>query len=301
MVANLSRHEAGREWLERLPGLVAAYQARWRLRLGAPFTGGSCSWAAPVHREDGLAAVLKVTWPHPEARGEAAALRHWDGRGAVRLLEADESRYALLVERCEPGTALHAGLPPHAAHAAVGRLRTGAALLAELWHAADEPPAGMPELTAVCASWAALAEERRDRLAARVAPRADPGLDALGIRLLRELPRSAGQRVLLHGDFNPGNVLAAARRPWLAIDPKPMAGDPAYDPWPLVEQTAPDRPLGERFAVVAESCGQSVDRLAAWALARTVEYAWWAADHDDVEECAHALALLPSLARLADG
>ena len=36
-------------------------------------------------------------------------------------------------------------------------------------------------------------------------------------------------RVLLHGDFHPGNVLAAAREPWLAIDCKPLVGDPAYD------------------------------------------------------------------------
>ena len=34
---------------------------------------------------------------------------------------------------------------------------------------------------------------------------------------------------LLHGDLHPGNVLAARRRPWLAIDPKPVVGDPAFD------------------------------------------------------------------------
>ncbi|MBB1251896.1 phosphotransferase [Streptomyces sp. OF3] len=300
LVATLARHEAGRQWLRQLPGLVADYQARWRLRIGAPFTGGSCSWAAPVHREDGSTAVLKVTWPHPEAAGEAAAMRHWAGAGTVRLLEADERRYALLLERCEPGTALDAGPPPHGSRVAVERLRTGGALLAELWRVGGDAPGGVAELAAVCASWATLAEERADRLAARFAPRVDPGLSALGARLLRELPGSSGRHVLLHGDFNPGNVLAAERRPWLVIDPKPMVGDPAYDPWPLIEQMATDRPLGERFAVVADACGQPRDRLAAWALARTVEYAWWAADHGDAEECADALALLPVLARLAD-
>jgi streptomycin 6-kinase len=36
-------------------------------------------------------------------------------------------------------------------------------------------------------------------------------------------------RRLLHGDFHPGDVLAAQRRSWLAIDPKPWVGDPAFD------------------------------------------------------------------------
>ena len=50
-----------------------------------------------------------------------------------------------------------------------------------------------------------------------------------GIRLLRELPRSGGGALLLHTDLHAGNVLAAEREPWLAIDPKPYVGDPAYD------------------------------------------------------------------------
>ncbi|MGH9184318.1 MAG: aminoglycoside phosphotransferase family protein [Acidimicrobiales bacterium] len=31
-------------------------------------------------------------------------------------------------------------------------------------------------------------------------------------------------------DLHAGNVLAAERKPWLAIDPKPYVGDPTYDP-----------------------------------------------------------------------
>ena len=64
----------------------------------------------------------------------------------------------------------------------------------------------------------------------------DPGILSLGIDLLHLLPRSADRHVVVHGDFNPGNVLAARRAPFLAIDPKPMVGDPAYDPWSLVAQ-----------------------------------------------------------------
>ena len=57
----------------------------------------------------------------------------------------------------------------------------------------------------------------------------DAGLAREGIAMLRELPGSADRSVLLCTDLHAGNVLAAEREPWLAIDPKPFVGDPAYD------------------------------------------------------------------------
>jgi streptomycin 6-kinase len=51
-------------------------------------------------------AVLKLGMPHMEATHEIDGLRFWDGKPTVRLLEADVSLNALLLERCEPGTSL---------------------------------------------------------------------------------------------------------------------------------------------------------------------------------------------------
>ena len=39
---------------------------------------------------------------------------------------------------------------------------------------------------------------------------------------------------MIHGDLHYENVLAADREPWLAIDPKPMAGDPHYEVAPML-------------------------------------------------------------------
>ena len=57
----------------------------------------------------------------------------------------------------------------------------------------------------------------------------DPGLVREGLRLFGELSQSAAKDMLLVTDLHPGNVLRAQREPWLAIDPKPFVGDPAYD------------------------------------------------------------------------
>ena len=190
-----------------------------------------------------------------------------------------------MLERCEPGTPLTADERP-----AEDRLRAAAAVLRDLWRV--PVPDGLEELGAVLAEWADLAEERQ----ARLRPGYDPGLVAYGVDLLRTLPGSAERRVILHGDANPGNFLAARRRPWLAIDPKPMVGDPAYDPWPLLGQVDdpfshdhPARVVRDRIALLADELGISSDRIVAFCVARAVEYALYEAHHGRVSDGAAAM------------
>jgi len=278
--------EEGMAWLDRLPGIVADACSKWGLEVtGAPYDGGVCGWVAPVSTAEGRA-VLKVSWPHPEAAREAAALRWWDGAGAVRLLAEDGDAWVMLLERCEPGAPLRdAGLPDEAG------LAIGAQLLSELW-GKGLPPGDGPELDSmaeVCDAWADQAEQRaQERGPALQALGSDPGILAMGIELLRVLPRTACRQVVVHGDFNPGNLLAASRYPYLAIDPKPMVGDPAYDPWPLVAQLGwpfrvPDAGsvVWHRTRRLAELLDVPAERIAAWGIARDVEGGLWAASAGD--------------------
>ena len=114
-------------WVADLPGIVAGLAEHWSLRVGQPFQpGGFCSWTAPAIRladsalgDPGMAAgdefVLKVgfRFDSGEQRDEAAALRVWDGDGAVRIYAELETPMAdaLLLERCVPGTRLRDALP----------------------------------------------------------------------------------------------------------------------------------------------------------------------------------------------
>src|SRR3954469_2706580 len=66
-------------WLSRLPTVVEELAQHWGLSLEPPYQpGGQCAWVAP-----GGDVVLKVGWRHDEALHEPAALRLWDGEGAV--------------------------------------------------------------------------------------------------------------------------------------------------------------------------------------------------------------------------
>ncbi|SDE13310.1 streptomycin 6-kinase [Auraticoccus monumenti] len=269
-------------WRATVPALVERCVARWGLELGAEYSGGTAAFVARARTADGVDAVLKVSLPHREARDEAEALRRWDGRGAVRLLARDEDEpFALLLERCEPGTTL-ASRDDLTADA---RLEVAAGLLSRLWGTAG-PVAAYETVGAVAAEWADLLEERMRVLA----PPFDPGLVARGASLLRALPGTATREVVVHGDYNPGNVLAATREPWLVIDPKPMLGDPGYDLCPLLVQVddpflhaEPTRVLRERVDLLAASTGEPAERVLAWAVARMVEAALWFVSRSELD------------------
>lgn len=203
-------------WLAQLPESLRHLERRWSLRLGAPFDDEdvSCSWVAPVTLTTGSSAVLKLGMPHMEADHEIEGLRFWGGDPTVRLLEADDDLGAMLLERCEPGTALR-GLAEPDQDLVIARL------LRRLWRAPVAPHPFRP-LSAMIEHWS-------DETLAQAEQWRDEGLVREGLRLFDELPDSAPVQVLLATDLHAGNVLRAHREPWLVIDPKPFVGDPAYD------------------------------------------------------------------------
>ena len=269
-LAQASAMEGREDWLARLPALVARIAAEWRIEVGAPFLpGGMTAWVAPARDDAGNDLVLKVGWPHPEAAHEADGLRAWDGAGAIRVCQANELAEAtvLLLERCRPGTPLRAS--PAEEHDLVI-----AGLLRRLW---VEPPAGhgFRPLSDMCDYWAKRYDERSPAERSCL----ETPLAEEGIRLLRELPRNGGDALLLHTDLHAGNVLAAEREPWLAIDPKPYVGDAAYDVTQHVFngvflEGADVSSLAARMALLLDL---DLNRILRWLFARAVEASpYWA-------------------------
>jgi streptomycin 6-kinase len=254
-----------RTWLDRLPALVRDTAAAWGLELHGQLTHeGHCSVIFPVRTDDGGPAVLKLALPEEESRFEAAALRRWDGDGAVRLHRASDDGFALLLERCVPGHDLWAADP-------IEQIEVIADLLPRIWALprADGP---FPEVGDSVAGWVP-----RMPQTARVA--GIPQEVAADVRgWARELDRDAPRR-LLHGDLHPGNILASERAPWLAIDPKPWVGDPAFDlaqvlvNWVWADATivgGPARMLRRRAEALAERLGLSTDRILRWAAVKAL-------------------------------
>jgi len=286
-----------RAWLSGLPDLVRGLETQWAISTTQPYEGGS-SWAAPATMTDGTQAVLKVAWPHREARGESIGLRLWSGQGAPLLYAAEPSIYAVLMEQCDPGLPLDlADLSPE------DGLEAAATVLRKLW---VDPAGGhgLEHLGDVCAEWAVTVLDRQRVLH----PPFDLGLVALGVQLLESLPASASREVVVHGDANPTNFLSAARQPWLLIDAKPMVGDPAYDAAPLVlhlasplDEPEPARVLHRRFELLADVLTEPVERLLAWSVARSVESALWYTSLGDMDDASEEMTTVAVLAGLLTG
>ncbi|MFI7064851.1 aminoglycoside phosphotransferase family protein [Kribbella sp. NPDC050124] len=204
--------ETGQAWLEQLPGIVEDLLSGWDCVVDGAAMHGQVGVVVPVLAP--APAVLKVSFPHPGNVHEPDAFEAWDGRGAVRLYQRDDDRFALLLERAHPANLAEG---PDGADVAVeaGRLHRRLAVPA---------PPGLPRLQDRADEWEA--ELRKD--AAELShPLPDSVLDA-AVAVIHDLGRDQPD-ILIHGDFHARNILRADREPWLAVDPKGYVGDPAYD------------------------------------------------------------------------
>lgn len=261
---------AGLRWIAELPDLVAAQLDRWDLAIDGQSQHGFVALVLPVIRPDGTPAVLKLQPVDEETVGEALALRVWDGHGAVRLLDEDPATGTLLLERLDGARSL-ASVPDDLA--AVGVI---AELLARL-NAHPAPP-GIRRLTDIAAE---MLDTAPDALKTLVNAEDRQRVRAWASALAEVAPE-AGDR-LLHWDLHYENVLAGEREDWLAIDPKPLAGDPAFELLPalhnrwdeIVAANDMHRAVRRRFDLMVEVLGLDRPRAVAWTLGRTLQNALW--------------------------
>ncbi|MEW2158663.1 aminoglycoside phosphotransferase family protein [Streptomyces sp. NPDC007189] len=253
---------AGRAFIAGLPDLAAAFLDRWRLRLDGPSMNGVSALVLPVVRADGTPAVLKLQLPDEESEGEPVALRVWDGDGAVRLLDHDPATGTMLLERLDASRMLSAVADTREAVVVIARL---------LAHLTSFPaPPGMRRLGDIAGAMLERTPWALERIPDPVARRTVADCAAA----VREVAGEPGHR-LLHWDLHFENVLAADRADWLAIDPKPLAGDPGFEMWPALDNRFEAAEVRRRFDAMTEVLGLDRDRALAWTLGRMLQNALW--------------------------
>ena len=267
-----SQRELGEDWgrwLDRLPRLADELVAEWELVPTSPPLHGYCSLVVPVRGPDGVAAALKITFDgDEESRHEGLALQHWGGRGAVRLLRADPRRRALLLDWL-PGPDLSDAWDVEACE-----------VVGALYKPLHVP--AMPQLATV-ASYVERWLRELDELGRDLpVPRryVEQAL-SLGPDLLADAPAR-----VVHGDLHYANVMADDAGEWRAIDPKPMSGDPHYEPapmlWNRMDELAGPGAVGSvrdglrrRFHAIVDAAGLDEARARDWVVVRMVLNASW--------------------------
>ncbi len=235
--------------------------------------------------------VLKL----PRAEDEVQAWRvlaHWRGEGAVRVL-AHARDGAVLLERALPGDAL------------TGRVLAGdddgaMAVVCRVAGALNRrtPPRGrFADIEEWGTGFGRHRASGRAGIAAGLLDRAEA--------LFAALAASQGPRRLLHGDLHHDNILLDAGRGWLAIDPKGVLGEAAYEfgaalrnPTDDVARYADAAILERRAGAIARETGCDRGRVLGWAFAQAVLSAVWSIEDglDPAHGLATAAAALPLVA-----
>ncbi|MFF0449020.1 aminoglycoside phosphotransferase family protein [Streptomyces sp. NPDC004609] len=253
--------EGARAFLAALPGRAEEFLERWELTPAGPAMHGMCALVLPVRHPDGTESVLKLQDLDEETAGEPEALRAWDGDGAARLLDHDPATGTLLLERLG---SRHLSAVEDAREA----VRILAELLARL--TARSAPGGVRRLADIADAMLDAVPGALERVAAADERRLLKDWAAA----VREVAGEPGDR-LLHWDLHYGNILAAEREPWLAIDPKPLAGDPGFELLPALVNRFDPAEAPWRFDLMTEALGLDRERARAWTLGRVLQNSLW--------------------------
>jgi streptomycin 6-kinase len=255
--------EAGRRWLAELPRWVERLCRQWQLVVDGPLRHGYLGLVLPVRRGE-LRCALKLAWLDEATATEATALRAWAGHGAVRLLESEPALGAMLLERLDPQRTL-AGVGIEAAIPIAGQLLRRLAIPA---------PAGLPAQPALAEAIAGHLPVRWERYGRPMPRRLVDHACALAGQL-----GQAGQALLVNYDLHYENILAGQREAWLAIDPKPVAGDPEFGVaqllWCRLEEIERRGGLDRHFQALVEAAELDAGLSRAWTLVRCLDYWLW--------------------------
>jgi streptomycin 6-kinase len=257
----------GATWLASLPKSLTECEKRWQIQIGPPFKL-SYNYVAPAITTNGKEVVIKICIPSPEFRLEIEALHLYAGQAAVRLLRFDEDRGFLLMERLRPGQTLLSLTNDELA------IRAAARVMRELWR-----PLPSSHSFPTIEKWAGGLNKLRSRFQGGTGP-FPSHLVEMAESLFSELIASSEPPVLLHGDLHYTNILSAHRRPWVAIDPKGLAGERAYEVGVLLRNPNPSlctdlEVQRRRIGVLRDELMLDSHRIVRWGVAQAVLSAWW--------------------------
>ena len=277
----------GASWLKELPSLAANAEKLYKLNIIEAFDHQSFNFTAKAKNRDGEELVIKLCMSSIEVFREIYALKHMSGDGMVELLDSDENRGIIILEKLNPGTML-SELNNDAEATEVA-----ACVMSKLWHPISEGGD----------KWKTT-KEWFERLEKPLNLPADFPMKLINQAkiIAKELHSDMGEPVLLHGDLHHFNILSATRKPWLAIDPKGVIGERVYEtgaflrnPIPVIATSAHIKKImTKRIEILSEALGFDKRKIKSWGFAQSVLAAVWSLDANSTDYrsflvCANAM------------
>ena len=254
----------GKRWLDNLPGLVDSAIIKFCLTQITPVLDLSYNYVASCFQK-GKPCILKIGIDEKSIRKEAAALRCFDGVGAVRLLAEDNGM--LLLEIAIPGTTLKTCFPEKDEESI-----SSACKVMQKLHKALYQNGMFPHIK----DWLSLSDKNW-KIPLRYLQKARDLRDYLLLTTCSE--------VLLHGDLHHDNILLSSGD-YVAVDPKGVVGDPSFEVTTFICNPIPDLLNQLNFcdivkrsiSIFAETLDIQEQRIINWCFVKAVLSWIWALD-----------------------
>jgi streptomycin 6-kinase len=276
--------EDGYAFLKALPDLILEASTRWNLTNVQPAPTLSYNFVAFAKRGNEQV-VLKMGVPNDEMKSEIEALRLFNGEGACRLIDCDEEKSWLLLERLHPGVMLSTLESDEEA------TTIAAEVMQKIWRPAPEN-----QVFIRLSDWFDGLKELRAMFNGGTGPLNEKLVERVE-GSVKEFLAENHRPVLMHGDFHHYNILSSERG-WLVIDPKGVIGPACYEVGPFLIN-----PWGEllsgrdyqvmtkrRIDILHERLGFERERIHKWGLAHAILSAWWSIEDNSGWEYAAAFS-----------
>jgi streptomycin 6-kinase len=264
VVRNKALAAGAGQWIRDLPELVAGLERDWSITVGRRYDGATEAFVAEAVLGDETPAVLKLHIPRvgEQARNEITVLRLAGGEGCARLLRAEATRGALLLERL--GRSLHElSLPIARRHEIL------CAAAARVWR----PAAGCGLPTGankgrwladfITSTWEELGRPCSERAVAYALACAAQRIDA----------HDDERAVLVHGDVHQWNALQAGGGGFRLVDPDGLLAEAEYDLGVLMREDPVELLHGDphqRARWLAARCGLDATAIWQWGVVERV-------------------------------
>lgn len=235
---------------------------------------------------DAAPVVLKIYKPNSDEAPAAELLKHYNGYGAVRILQntADACLLAQVGTGAELVELTRAGNDAQATEIFCEVVKK--------LHSAPKTDIGLKPIDD-------FVQDFDDYLAQN--DLADRALVTQARQVYVELAATQGQKLNLHGDLHHYNMLQADNGDWLAIDPKGLWGEAEYEIGRYLIN-----PLGEdyhnidlqlRLEIIDQQLGFNMQRVKKWAFSQAVMTTFWAGNQREFD--AHVKIIISIFKKLS--
>lgn len=257
--------EQGAKWLADLLKIINILAASWQLS-HLEVVNNLSYHCVLTGKQGDQPIILKLGLDYRALTREALVLKAFQGYGCVRLLDQNNDYGALLMERAMPGYSLKSLFPDCEEEA----IQITSQMMTKLHHA---PVPSHLQILKVDDWLAALDKDQVMPLHYLQKAR----------KLKQHLLETSAQPVLLHGDLHHDNILLHEKG-WVAIDPKGVIGEAAYEVAAFIRNPLPDlleTPnvqdlIDNRIQRVAKFLNLDPLRLRHWSYVQAVLATIWA-------------------------